>query len=770
MKFLYVDDFSARELVSERTLQSAEFPTGKGLAQFIKNNLKEMMLGARVSGVASANGSYIIAPGKNSDNYIVFDYEEARGLLQLDDNGFLLVLQKTLRFAIKLWEGHKPSSHERILANGKAVVFPYPIGMQTELRVAIERNPDEKRRAKRESGLALLAYKFADGEGEGINEVVRTTNFRKALDERSDAYEHAARAIAAVNKVVQPGEKALAVTSLENDRRGHAAYEAGLQAWMPRLTQKQQDFVNSRLTVPHRIEGPAGTGKTLSLVLKCLKTLEVAKNEDRDHRSLFVAHSEATKKAIENLFAVNDEHGFFTPISHEFTKKQEVRVATLQSLCARLLHQDISEAELVDKDAYESKMVQGLYAAEAVDFAMQKEFPSHRPYLSEEFVEFLSSTEKWVVADMLQHEISVQIKGRAGQNLENYKKLPRLKTGFPLNTDGDKVFVFLMHEKYQTELENSNQYDTDDVVLSAMSQLTTPIWRRRRVREGYDSIFVDETHLFNINELSIFHKLTRAENSQPIAYSVDRSQALGDRGWTDSSFEHAFDPNSVAGEPLSTDVKAVFRCSPDIVNLAFSVTASGATLFTNFHNPMIAALSIFTAEEERKCEKPVALMYASDELMMDAAFARADAIVKEIGGTKADVAIIAFGNELFGLLQSKARALGKPVEVIKSRGDLEAVNKAKVSGRFVLSAPEYVGGLEFAAVVLVGVDGGRVPPRDGGAYQDSQNYLTYASHQRVYVALTRAKYRVEILGTRPRGISPVFSSAVASELLKVSDA
>ncbi|GAB2704870.1 UvrD-helicase domain-containing protein [Comamonas sediminis] len=769
MKFLYLDEFSARELVLERTLQSAEFPIGKSLAQFVKNGLKEIVLGARVAGVASSNGSYIIYSGKNTDNYIVFDYEEARDLLQLDDNGFLLVLQKTLRFAIKLWDGNKPSAHELVLANGKAVVFPYPIGMQTDLRVAIERNPDEKRRAKRETGLALLVYKFSNGAGNGVSEEVRTTNFRRSLEERVGAYEYASQVIAAVNKVAQPGEKALAVTSLENDRRSHAAYEAGLNAWMPLLTQKQQDFVKSRLTVPHRIEGPAGTGKTLSLVLKCLKTLEMARDDDKDHRSLFVAHSEATKKAIENLFSINDEHGFFTPISHEFTKRQEVRVATLQSLCSRLLHQDISETELVDKDAYESKMVQGLYAAEAVDFAMQRELASHKPYLSNEFIDFLSKTEKWVVADMLQHEISVQIKGRAGQNIENYKKLARLKNGFPLVTDGDKIFVFLMHEKYQAELENSNQYDTDDVVLSAMSQLTTPIWRRRRVREGYDSIFVDETHLFNVNELSIFHRLTRAENSQPIAYSVDRSQALGDRGWTDSSFEHAFDPNSIAGDPLSTDVKSIFRCSPDIVNLAFSVTASGATLFTDFHNPMVAAQSIFTAEEERKCEKPTALMYASDELMMDAAFSRAEAIVKAIGGTKADVAVIAFGNELFGLLQSRARTLGKPVEVIKSRGDLDAVNKAKVSGRFVLTAPEYVGGLEFSAVVLVGVDGGRVPPRDGGAYQDSQNYLNYASHQRVYVALTRAKYRVEILGARPRGLSPVFSSAVASELLTVNE-
>jgi hypothetical protein len=301
-----------------------------------------------------------------------------------------------------------------------------------------------------------------------------------------------------------------------------------------------------------------------------------------------------------------------------------------------------------------------------------------------------------------------------------------------------------------------------------MSQLTTPIWRRRRLREGYDSIFIDETHLFNVNELSVFHRLTRNENAQPIAYSVDRSQALGDRGWTDTAFELAFDPNAIVGESIS-NVKSIFRCSPDIVNLAFSVTSSGATLFTNFHNPMTSAVSTFTAEEERKSAPPQMLQYASDEEMLDAAFARADSMSKGMESSKAEVAIIAFGNELFGLLQSRARELGKPVEVIKSRGDLETVNKAKIAGRFVLTAPEYVGGLEFGGVILVGVDAGRVPPRDGGSYEDSQNYLSYASHQRVYVALTRARYRVEILGSRARGISPIFTSAVASELLSMGE-
>nr|WP_249203402.1 UvrD-helicase domain-containing protein [Burkholderia ambifaria] len=642
--------------------------------------------------------------------------------------------------------------------------------MQTDLRAVIERQPDERRRSKREAGAALLVYKFSSEEGGGVAEVPRVTNFRKAVEGKADAIAAAGEVITRSNPQTRPGNQVLAVTQLDASNHERPAFQAGLDGWRTILTTGQLEFVNRHLDVPHRIEGPAGTGKTLCLVLKCLKTLNDSKIGQTDHRALFIAHSEATKRAIESLFAINDVDGFYTSEKPALGVAQTLRVTTLQALCADLLHQEISESELVDRDAYESKQVQMLYAREAVDSVLASELESHRPFMTTEFIEFLLQTDRWVLADMLRHEISVQIKGRADQDLDKYKKLQRLKVGMPVVSEGDRSFTFLMYDRYQRELVSSAQFDTDDVVLSAISQLNTPIWRRRRSREGYDSIFIDETHLFNLNELSVFHRLTRDDTAQPIAYSVDRSQALGDRGWTDDAFDLVFDPSANVESSARTPVKSIFRCSPDIVNLAFSVTSSGATLFTNFHDPLTAAVSAFTSEEERKTEPPLMLQYASSEAMLNGAFARADLLAREMDGSKADVVIIAFGDDIFKELQLRAQASKKPVEVIKSRGDLEAVNRARQSGRFVLTAPEFVGGLEFSAAILVGVDGGRVPPKGGSSYEDSQNYLSYSSHQRVYVALTRARFRVELLGEKARGISSILTNAVQAELLTVRDA
>ena len=86
----------------------------------------------------------------------------------------------------------------------------------------------------------------------------------------------------------------------------------------------------------------------------------------------------------------------------------------------------------------------------------------------------------------------------------------------------------------------------------------------------------------------------------------------------------------------------------------------------------------------------------------------------------------------------------------------------------MLGHVDYVGGLEFTGAILIGVDKGRVPPARGGGHNESQNYLSYASHNRLYVAITRAKYRVEILGVEVRGPSTLLQSALMAGALELS--
>lgn len=151
---------------------------------------------------------------------------------------------------------------------------------------------------------------------------------------------------------------------------------------------------------------------------------------------------------------------------------------------------------------------------------------THKPHLSEDFRSFFERQSTEEPGPLFQHEISVLIKGRADDQFDEYKKLDSLLYGLPLKNDADKGLVFNVFLNYQKQLETVNQFDTDDVVLSAVGQLHTPIWRRRRAKEGYDFIAIDETHLFNINELHIFHHFTRG-----VGFSRFRSLLIKPKAW-----------------------------------------------------------------------------------------------------------------------------------------------------------------------------------------------------------------------------------------------
>ena len=66
-----------------------------------------------------------------------------------------------------------------------------------------------------------------------------------------------------------------------------------------RLTSEQTKFVTSQSRLPQRVEGPAGTGKTLCLMLCAYFLCQEAENSNKECRTLFIAHSEATRNAIE---------------------------------------------------------------------------------------------------------------------------------------------------------------------------------------------------------------------------------------------------------------------------------------------------------------------------------------------------------------------------------------------------------------------------------------------------------------------------------------
>lgn len=758
-RYIAVHRRAIEEIVADRLLQSADFENGKRLAEFLSgSDTKLSTIAPRLCAGPTPNGVVVLAKvnSEGSGQYVVFDKQQS-GLFGTDQRpeDRVLYFQRVLRFAAKYWNQRIMSPSEIIISEAKrAIVFPHPISQKTGVRITIDLEPDGERLAKRgKVGQYLLAYRAGTDDNETA---AGLTVFRKFLDELRDAEAAAQASLAEQSASNGIGTFQGFSAQLPS---GRLDLHQGYDLWWRAITEDQRRFIEAPLISPVRIEGPAGSGKTLALAMKAMHLMKTSQSEGADNRTLFVTHSEASRRAITSVIQSMGGDEFLAA-----EKPQQLEIATLQGLCASILRQDLSDTELLDPDAYDAKQLQFLYVEQAFNAAM-KEWSTYEKFASEAFKDLIQNDDQTHIIQMLQHEIAVVIKGRAAEDFDAYKALPKMKYALPTHNEGDRSFVWRVFMLYRDELVSGGQFDTDDVMLSAIGQLATPIWRRRRAREGYDYILIDETHLFNMNELSVFHHLTKREDVVSIAFAIDRSQSVGDRGWdatTDmETLVPALDQRAAAKK---IKVQSVFRSSPEIVGLAFSVTSAGASLFTNFEDPLALANSSLSFEEERMCAAPIYREYVNDDSMIEAAFERADAMIGEMGSTRGNLAIVAFSDELFQRLIDKANKENKPCEILKERGSIEVVRSAQKSARYVLSMPDYVGGLEFDAVVLLGVDDGRVPPSDARLAQ-TKAFLNYSAHNRLYVAITRARYRVEILGVRDRGPSPILSTALASGAL-----
>ena len=763
MKYVCIDDGAVSELISGREYQSIDFEAGDKLISGLSGKVELIAKLKDIVLLQDLDGAFLTTKGSwKQKKYVVIDCETSSLFTQLREGESLTSFQKLLRFCSKYWSGSVLNNHEKLISqSSKAIIFPLPISTKSSFRIAVEREPMRERLKKRElDGKFLLVYKSGWESKDSITEKADETNFRKAFERLPDVYKQTSKAIKNIQR--DKSEKQLASTQLESPPKSRPMYFP-MGDWMLRATNQQRNFILADRDIPHRLEGPAGTGKTLSLMLRTVWILSQAERAAENCHALLVTHSEATRESICNALSVIDPNNYQS--RNRDTEAISMSVETLASLCAKYLKQSISDTEFVDRDAQDSKLLQQLYIEQAITEMKELDFESFKHHLSSEFRTQLETMPGSELASMFQHEISVLLKGRAGDAFDVYKNCPSLKYGLPISNDADKGYSFGVFKKYQAQLENSSQFDTDDVVISAIGQLDTPIWRRRRARDGFDFIAIDETHLFNINELHVFHHFTRSSGVLPISFTVDQAQGVGDRGWNDASTFSDLFGGDKPEEELRTNITAVFRSSPQIRDFCHSILASGATLFTNFDNTLVGAHSVFTSEDERRAQPVKFLEYANDQSMISSAFRVADELKGLTESAPSDVLITTLSDELLAALTKYAGENNKPVTLLERRGDFVRIKQAEQSGHLVLAHADFVGGLEFNVVVIVGVDKGRVPHEGETMDSNSRNYCAYTAHNRLYVASSRAKYALSLLGVATRGASDLVKVAAQNDLV-----
>ncbi|MCC3742072.1 ATP-binding domain-containing protein [Rouxiella badensis] len=746
MNFIAIDSNATRKIVSERMLQSADYDKGQAFANLLKDGVISDF-NSDLRAIEKNSGLYILSKNATKKNFLVFDTTTFNGF-QRNSNEIITILQKSCRLAIKLWDkiGHSPC--EKVL-NGTSLIALLPLSFTTgkSYKVILDKSPDMERQEKRNESSFLI---FQDGY-EASASTPKLANFRKAKEGINDI--DLALLFKTPEKKEESNTAYLNVNEI-HDNSTQSNPHMGLDYWSKNLTENQKRFVFSESYGPDILKGAAGTGKTLSLILRCVVQLKNAQTTETPLRSIFITHSIATKNNIENLIASNGGSEFINSDG-----QNSVIVTTLQEWCIENLGNRISATEYLDNDALESKQLQLLYISEALDDFLINDYAGAISFISTDLKDFIGNNDPWSIATLLQEEISTYIKGRSGDDLEIYKALPRTKHTLPLKSEDDFKTIFSIYNKYQDKLISLNLFDSDDITLSALKETSTPIWKRRRMNTGFDIMYIDETHLFNINELSLFHNLLKP-NSNHIVFTMDRSQATGDTAITKEDVAKELDAKLANEHGLN----AVFRSSEHIINLASCVLASGATLFQELENPLAESMTGHTSIIEEKCCTPYVITKQTSDEVYKAAFSLADYTSQHYGIEKKEILIVPCTDKVLNEFRSFAELHGFNHKVIMRRGDSLAVDDAAEKDMYVIGGIEYIGGLEFSAVIIIGADADKFPEQSNYT-GESLHFINYSSFNKLYVAITRAKYQVAFITEKTQKISPLLETAVREGLL-----
>lgn len=753
MKYILFEKSAVETIINDTALQSLEFPLSKMFIECIregKSNLDMVGVAYKID-----KDGIIFCGKKATKTFLFFDLEKCKLLEKTTDAELLVVLQKTFRFAVRFWNRQAFTNCEKIFKD-KTVIFPFPFSVGSTYRIVLERNPFEKRLNTRGINNSLLAYKYGkEGVASGIEESPDLGTFRKGGEKYiSCMQELKSRANIDLDSRNESNEKTEVVHVFHSQNIvSHAEFKfMNFEKQIRSLTDSQKRIVNCEdVSSPIRVEGPAGTGKTAALVLRAIKMLMDAEKSGTKLLIYFFTHSKSTENAVRQLVLSLAKETWF-----QLNSNQRLEIMTLQDYCIKYIK--IQDTQIIDLDASEAKQYQLLLIQDAFSKVNGKVFNTYKYLMSDDAISFFEKEEENKIIMMLQYEFSIRIKGMAESDLERYKKLQPLTNGIPLNNDIDKEFVFRIFTEYQESLESQSVYDTDDIILEALARLNAPLWRRARVKDGVDYLIVDEMHLFNLNEQQVFHFLTKDADQKkiPICFALDYGQVIGERGSINDNY---IEQNLSVGQALCQEFATVFRSSQQIAELCASITASGALMFDAFVNPYKYCESSFTAKEEDLCEVPKLIMYENDEEMKDSLEGHIKTLINKFKCSASEIALVFFDEEM--LVSNYTQKVGKyPVNYINGRRENNFDEK---NPQIVCTLPEYINGLEFKCVVLVGVDEGRVP--QNGIYDISSNFLKYSALNKLYLSCSRAQYNVTILGTKSRGESSCLQHSLSNGTL-----
>jgi superfamily I DNA/RNA helicase len=359
---------------------------------------------------------------------------------------------------------------------------------------------------------------------------------------------------------------------------------------------------------------------------------------------------------------------------------------------------------------------------------------------------------------MLVSEIGVAIKGM-GLTSDRKKYVgserPLTRLHGALNQT-ERDIVFDIYQEYNRIIsEEYEVLDADDVAITLLAHLKTPLWEIKRKKFGFDFVFVDETQLFDQNERQLFRLLTkRSSGNLPIALALDQAQEL--RGALSTGIG-LLGIEGVASETLTT----VHRCTPSILKLAFFVIQRTTDLFTPEFPDFTRHTTTVVAEDHPLAKVPRLIMREESASL-------GKTILREVRSLRRNlrqIAVVIHPEKYWPEILKVLTSQDLPLVVFTRRGESVVSNTPVV----VLTKPDNVGGQEFDAVISVGLEYGVVPPLVEGHIGLSEA-LEQQSLREMYLVFTRARYQLIIINSKHSTPTHTIKLAIESQLVVVDEA
>lgn len=520
-----------------------------------------------------------------------------------------------------------------------------------------------------------------------------------------------------------------------------------LDEWLDGLlTKPQLDFVHVPLTRSLRLVGAAGTGKTLSLVVKCVS--EFRKHVATEgHRCLFLTHSQATVELITNAIASMDHDGILARSKSSFLK-----ICTLQELANEAMKYDLDGLEPLSADGLEGRTLQLETIEAEIERVQRSDWVTAKSRCSEGFRKGMSSTRGTPAFRTFAREVSNEIAcvleadgvRQSAERRDRYLNDSRKAWMMSLPEIEDRRVLLMIYDRFRTFLKGMGVIGNDQMIADYLGFLDSNRWDNIRLREGFDAVFVDELHLFNRQERMTLHHLMRDDSKAPVVVmAYDSKQSVRDtfNGLNDVAGGVAgLSRDMRLGETERFELTEGFRYTPEIARVLEWIDqtfpAAGISEELGFDWRPIGLGSM-----KQSGTRPILVRAKSTLDIYNCVFPRARQVAISLQKGRR-VAVLCASEALF----KRYLEAGQHRDLFLPISDREQLSGLRHAGkRFVFSTPDFVAGVQFDTVYLIEVNDGEV---EDGPYSTGALRRFVST---VYLGASRAEQVLEIYSSEERG-------------------